>query len=148
MFTVKSEMHFHEPPEVVFDFLSDDRNELLWEPPNVSSIEKTSPGPVDAGTTFVGNYAPRDYRMEVRIVEYDRPHRVVRDTRGKYLWIYIELDFSPENGGTRAAASWTVRPRGWMRLLEPLLRRAFWGSVSEREKQIAKGLAKRAPSPA
>ena len=58
--------------EVVFEFLGDDRNEALWDPPNVSKIDKTSPGPVGVGTTFHGLYAPRDYPTDIEILEYDR----------------------------------------------------------------------------
>jgi uncharacterized protein YndB with AHSA1/START domain len=138
-----NEMRFDEPREVVFDFLSDDRNEALWEPPNVSKIEKTSDGPVGLGTTFVGLYAPRDYEMHVRIVEYDRPNRVARETVGAMMTIGIHLAFSDEGGGTRVAARWEVTPKRWMRLLEPMLRRAFRKQLDTREAQIARGLAKR-----
>jgi carbon monoxide dehydrogenase subunit G len=140
---MENEMQFDAPPEVVFDFLSDDRNEARWEPPNVSKIEKTSPGPVGAGTTFVGLYAPRDYEMHVRILEYDRPHLVVRETTGQVLRIGIRLEFEQNDGGTRVAAKWEVQPRGWMRLLTPMLRRAFAKQLGQREAQIARGLANR-----
>jgi carbon monoxide dehydrogenase subunit G len=142
MFRMTNEMQFEEPREVVFDFLSDDRNEAHWDPPNVSKIEKTSPGPVGVGTTFVGLYAPRDYEMHVRILEYDRPRRVARETIGKVLDIGIELDFAEENGGTRVAAKWAVQPKGPMRLLTPMLRSAFRKQLVQREAQIKRGLAK------
>jgi len=146
MFKMAIEMHFDEPPEVVFDFLSDDRNEALWEPPNVSKIDKTSPGPVGVGTTFHGLYAPRDYPTDVRLLEYDRPGRVTRQADSKALRMVIHLDIAADgNSGTRVAADWEVTPKGFMRLLEPLLRRAFTKQLDLREAQIARGLAKGVP---
>lgn len=146
MIRMQNEMRFDAPPEVVFDFLSDDRNEALWEPPNVSKIEKTSPGPVGVGTTFVGLYAPRDYEMHVRILEYDRPRLVARETTGAVLSIGIRLAFEENADGTRVAATWEVQPKSWMRLLTPMLRRAFRQQLAQREEQIARGLAKHAPA--
>jgi hypothetical protein len=145
VFRLQNQMLFEEPREVVFDFLSDDRNEALWEPPNVSKIDKTSPGPVGVGTTFVGLYAPRDYEMHVRILEYDRPRRVVRETTGDVLDILIHLDFADGDGGTRVDAQWEVTPKKFMRLLTPYLRRAFRTQLVQREAQIKRGLAKHAP---
>jgi len=147
-FRLQSSMQFDEPREVVFDFLSDDRNEALWEPPNVSKIEKTSAGPVGVGTTFTGLYAPRDYEMHVRILEYDRPRLVARETIGDLMDIGIHLEFAEADGGTRVDATWEVQPKKFMRLLTPVLHRAFRKQLVLREAQIKRGLAKHpAPQP-
>jgi uncharacterized protein len=143
-FEMENDMHFSEPIDVVFDFLSDDRNEALWEPPNVSKIDKTSPGPVGVGTTFVGLYEPRDYEMHVTIVEYDRPHLVARTTEGTQLSIGIRLQFSEaDDGGTDVHARWQVEPKGWMRGMGLVVERAFRKQLDQREAQIARGIAKR-----
>jgi len=58
----------------------------------------------------------------------------------------IHLDIAADgDGGTRVAADWEVRSKGFMRLLEPVIKRAFTRQLDPREAQVAKGIVKRVP---
>jgi hypothetical protein len=89
----------------------------------------------------------RGFEMHVRIVEYDRPRLVARETEGAVLSIGIRLEFTPVDGGTEVAARWHVEPKGWMRGMGLVVERPFRKQLDQREAQIARGLAKRVTQP-
>ena len=51
MTVIESTVLIQRPPEEVFDYLSDPRNELEWNP-KVRVMEKLTDGPVGVGTKF------------------------------------------------------------------------------------------------
>src|SRR5687768_13932562 len=65
-------MTLNHPPAQVFDFLADFENEPAWNPECIS-VEKTSPGPASAGTTYVGRM--RKIGTVQMTLESHEPHR-------------------------------------------------------------------------
>jgi hypothetical protein len=59
------------PVPEVFDFLSDIRNELAWNP-DAKSVEKLTDGPIGVGTRFRALWA-RTGSVEVEMVGFDPP---------------------------------------------------------------------------
>lgn len=59
------------PPVVVFDFLSDLRNELRWNPDAIA-VEKLTDGDVGPGTRFSATWR-RTRATEVEVIAFDRP---------------------------------------------------------------------------
>jgi carbon monoxide dehydrogenase subunit G len=126
------------PIAEVFDFLSDPRNEPHWLP-GARSVESTSDGPVGLGSTFLGDYAGAG-RVELELVEFRRPHRVTFRARSRIVDFDDAVDLSEDGDGTRVAAVLTARPRGAMRLVQPVmartLRRQFEASWDHRRRRL------------
>ena len=107
----------------VFDYLADPRNEPEWLP-GATSVEKTSDGEVGLGATFVGEYR-RAGRVEVELVEFERPSRVTFRARSKIVHFDDAVRLTPVEGGTRLMAQMTAEPQGLMRLFAPLMARTL-----------------------
>lgn len=108
------------PPEIVFDFVADERNNY---DPTVDHAELLTGEPVGVGTRFrcISTRRRRPVEMTVEIVEHDRPHRLVTVTRVAGMDITSTLNFRPERGETRLEWSSDLSPRGFVRALTPLL---------------------------
>ena len=60
------------PPEVVFDYLSDHRAELEWNP-KCERMEKLTEGPVGLGTRYRAKWKSSP-SVELETVAFERPH--------------------------------------------------------------------------
>jgi len=104
-------------PEEAFDYLSDLRAELEWNP-KCESMEKLTEGPVGLGTRYRAKWKSSP-SVELEIVAYERPRGWTAHNGGP-----IEVTFScrlePEPEGTRLEASFEPTPHGWFRLVFPL----------------------------
>ena len=59
--------------EQAFDYLSDHRSELEWNP-GIESIEKLTDGPVGLGTRYLAKWKSAPKAVEVETTAFDRPH--------------------------------------------------------------------------
>lgn len=111
-------------PGRVWHYVADDyfAHHATWDPAVVDMI-KTTPGPVGVGTEGVEvRRMGRRQSARFHVTEFDSPRRFAfRNTSGPF-----ELDrsytFAPNASGTRLTFRFTMRPRGAMWLLFPLLR--------------------------
>jgi hypothetical protein len=69
------------PVEEVFDFVTDARNEPLYNP-RILSVNKTTPGPTGRGTHFelMSKAMGRPMAVEYEITAYERPQRMISHT--------------------------------------------------------------------
>jgi uncharacterized protein YndB with AHSA1/START domain len=122
------------PPEV-FAFLADMRNHPQEEGTKVLHVEKTTSGPIGAGTRFreVVQMLPL-VRVEMisEVTAYEPDQRVIFTWRGGGMEGELALAFKLQNGSTRVALRETIRPQGLMRLAEPLIGRAFEDTQARR----------------
>src|SRR5579875_1115549 len=105
------------PPEAVFDFVADERNEPRFNPQMVtSSLE--SGEPIGEGSRFRTTFRceGRLVPMTVEFTGYERPRRLGSRTRTRAMLTEGELTFEPEGSGTRMHWSWDVQMRGPLRL--------------------------------
>jgi len=117
------------PVEEVFDYVADLDNEPQWNP-DVSSVRKTTDGPIGEGTVFEEEVA-RTGHYVVTVDRYDRPREVGFDARNARMDALVRFRFTPAGiGVTQVDCNVELTPHGFMRLLEPLLRR-----------QVEKGVA-------
>jgi uncharacterized protein YndB with AHSA1/START domain len=123
MARINGEIIIAAPAEQVFDMVADERNEPRYNP-RIVRAEKKSPGPVGRGSRFTARPRGTGTRgvMTVEIVDYDRPRRLATSTRSSYLDVDGTLTFDQADGGTRMRWSWTMRLRGAMRVLSPVVR--------------------------
>lgn len=104
-------------PEQAFDYLSDHRAELEWNP-KCEVMEKLTEGPVGQGTRYRAKWKGAPY-VELETVHFDRPRLWTMHNDGP-----IEVTFTcrlePVAGGTKLSAEFEPRPHGWFRLIFPL----------------------------
>lgn len=111
-------------PEVAFDYLSDLRAELDWNP-DCKMMEKITDGPVGAGTKYRAQWKGSPV-LEVEIVDFQRPRTWTTHSEGP-LEITFTATLEPMTEGTRLLVDFDAQPHGWFRLIFPafqlLLRR-------------------------
>jgi hypothetical protein len=119
MFTASHSTTIARSPIEVFDYIADAGRQRSWNQ-LVRSMERESEGPLGSGTRWRGDIA-RVGRVEVELMEYDRPHRVVHLAHpwmadALHVWEVHEL---PD--GCRLVQHGDMRPKraGW--LLAPLM---------------------------
>ncbi len=112
------------PPDVVFDFVADERNEPKFNPRMVRA-ELISEGPIGAGARFLAatKSMGRTLEMVIETTAYDRPARLTSTTHMSSAEIQGTMTFEPVSAGTRMRWSWDVEPKGFFRLLAPLVAR-------------------------
>lgn len=105
-------------PVEVFDFCSDLRNELVWNP-NAEQVDKLTDGPVGAGTRFRARWANAG-EVIVEVSEYDRPHQWATRSIARGMEVIFRGTVSEDDGRTRYVARMEVRPIGLAWLYAPL----------------------------
>ena len=110
-------------PEEAFDYLSDMRNELDWNPGMCESIEKLTDGPVGLGTKFRAKWKNSPV-VEVEFTHFDRPH-MWRAWNGGALESRFEATVEPHPEGAKVVSNLELIPHGFFKLLFPLMKRAF-----------------------
>lgn len=127
------------PPEDVFDFVADERNEPRYNP-EMTAVEKLTDGPIGVGTRWRATVVShgRPLSMEIEVTEFSRPSRLGSVTRMTTAHITGALTFAPAAGGTVMNWSWNLEPKGAMRLLGPLFgavgrkqEERIWGSLKQ-----------------
>jgi len=104
-------------PEQAFDYLSDPRAELEWNP-RCEVMDKLTDGPVGEGTRYRAKWKSSPF-VELETVRFDRPHTWTMHNAG-----LIEVTFTarlePVSEGTKLHVEFEPRPHGWFRLVFPV----------------------------
>lgn len=103
--------------EDAFEYLSDIRNELEWNPA-MESIDKITDGPIGLGTRYAAKWKSSP-RLVVEIVEYEPPHRWTTHNGGP-IEATVRFRLEPEGSDTTLYADFEAVPHGWFRLIFPL----------------------------
>jgi carbon monoxide dehydrogenase subunit G len=129
------------PPEDVFDYIADVRNELRWQK-DLKRAEKVTDGPVGDGTVF-----ETDYRlfgpMRLTLEEVRRPEHLVFVGEGPRMSMNFVLDVSAREGGSRVSFKVDMQPRGSLKPFAPLLRFGLPREMAKRPAQFRAALAAR-----
>jgi polyketide cyclase/dehydrase/lipid transport protein len=128
-----------QPQGEAFDFFIDFRNEPAWNP-DCLLVEKTSNGPIGLGTTFDGKMKGVGPN-KAEIVAYDRPNRCTVIERSRVGEGTFDFRFAPANGGgTRIEMTMQIKPKGPMRLLQPLMGKMLGKMVAELPDRMRRGI--------
>lgn len=122
MVVIENSVLIARPPEVVFDYLTDLRHELEWNP-QCRSMEKISDGPIGLGTKFLAKWKQSPL-IEVECTAFDRP-RAWQYTNGGPLAVVFDVTLTPEDGGARLSSHFVAQPLGPMKLIFPLVLRSL-----------------------
>lgn len=126
------------PAETAFDFIADAMNETKWNP-ELKSIEKLSPGPVGNGTTFRGNYGQIG-DLDFSIIEYRRPNVVTFKGANRKLDLFADFTFKDAAGGCEMEVTITIEPKGFMKIITPILQGQMEKGMKVREEALRKAL--------
>jgi len=112
--------------ESVFDFVADFSTTEQWDP-GIVAATKTSAGPVGLGAEFelMASFMGRKLRTEYRIIEYERPQRVVIRGGTAQFTSTDTIIVTPAEGAVRIDYRAVFELRGAMRLAEPFLKGTF-----------------------
>jgi hypothetical protein len=73
------------------------------------------------GTRFVAHMGKADMEMVVEVTEFERPHLLGSLATSSTMETFGALTLTAEGDETVMGWDWQVRPKGWFRLLGPLV---------------------------
>lgn len=122
MVAVQGEIFIDRPPEVVFAYVADERNEPVYNP-RMTTSELVSDGPIGRGSRFRATMGSRSgpAEMSIEFTAFEPPRRLESVTTMPGLRIEGGLTFQPRGSGTLMRWSWRLRPHGGLRLIGPLV---------------------------
>jgi uncharacterized protein YndB with AHSA1/START domain len=120
MARISGRIRIAAPVERVFDTAADSRNEPSFNPA-MTGVELLTPLPIGLGTRFRARMGKAGGEMLVELTEFERPHRLSSRTASSMMETTEGLTFAAEGDGTVMSWDWQVRPKGWMRMLGPLV---------------------------
>jgi len=122
------------PPQQVFDYLSDLRNDSEWNP-NMCSVHLLTGDPVGSGSQFRARWAGSP-DVIVEYTRYERPGQWASVADSKMIMIRFAARVTPVPSGSRLTVRMELIPRGPARLLQPLLRRRMQGRERDNMRAI------------
>lgn len=121
MARVSGQVRIAAPVETVFDTVADPRNEPSFNPA-MTDVEVLTPPPVGLGTRFRAHMGRTRMEMLVELTEFDRPHRLGSTTTSSMMTTSGTLTcIANDDAMTTLRWDWQVRPRGWLRVLGPVV---------------------------
>jgi hypothetical protein len=133
MAQITGEILIHRRVEEVFDFVSNECNEPLYNV-EMLSAEKTTGAPIGSGSRFhaVMRSGKREFPLDIEFTTFERPARLGSHSVAAGMVMDGELTFEPRGDSTLMKWEWNVRPTGALKLLSPLV---TWMGVRQ-EKRI------------
>jgi uncharacterized protein YndB with AHSA1/START domain len=139
----------HQPPAVVWDFLTSAENDVNWRRPWLEGITLLTEGPLRVGTRYdtLYRFFGRPERVIVEITELDPPRRMA--------WRQVESDRVASNvgsydlvplgdGRTRFTVTGSIHSHGWRRIVDaPFMWYLCHGPVQQQHAQLAAALGRR-----
>jgi len=115
---IENTVEIDRSPEVVFDYLADQGNEIHWNPDCVS-MERLTEGPVGVGTRFRAKWK-QGPAVETECTLFERP-RTWRYVNGGSVSVVLTVTLEPTvSGGTRMTSHGEWTPHGWFRPVFPV----------------------------
>ena len=121
MTVIGNSVHISCTSEEAFDYLSDLRNELEWNP-RIESVEKLTEGPVGVGTKYLATWKAAPKAVEVETITFDRP-RGWAGHNGGPIEVIVTIRLVPTEDGTTLHSDFDARPHGLFRLFFPVFLR-------------------------
>jgi Polyketide cyclase / dehydrase and lipid transport len=119
MFTATHTITIARGAPDVFDYIADAGRQREWNP-LVRAMERDGDGPLAVGSRWRGDIA-RVGRVEVELLELDRPRRAVHVARPWMAEARHEWDVHDADGGSLLVQHGDMRPKGAGWLLAPLM---------------------------
>ena len=139
MANIKGSIYIDRPPEVVFDFVADERNEPKYNP-KMTRVSLVTEEPIRAGSRFEATLMmrAREITMTVEFTEFVRPRRLASVTSTGPMDTVGALSFQPSGTGTIMTWSWNIKLRGVAKIGSPVVswmgrrqERAIWSALKQ-----------------
>jgi uncharacterized protein YndB with AHSA1/START domain len=116
---ITTTIEIRRPQQETFAYLTDPRNALEW---STELVDVTYNGDLTEGTTGsdTRKMGGKTIVMPWTVSSYQRPDRIVFEY-GRPFPATAEFSFRPTDDGTMVTCDTDLRPRGWWRLLAPLM---------------------------
>ncbi len=105
-------------PEEAFDYMTDLRNLVDWDP-GVSSSEKVGAGEVEKGSAF--DVVASGTKLTYVLIEFDRPNRAIAEANTSRLRSYDVISIEPTADGSIVTWDATLTLKGLFKLASPVL---------------------------
>jgi uncharacterized protein YndB with AHSA1/START domain len=118
MARIEASVVINRPVEEVFEFVTNPKNDLLWESGALES-EQTSEGPMGVGTTLrsVSLMMGRRMEMTAEVTEYEPNRKIKYKGASGPMSIEASYTFEPVEGGTRVSFVGEGETRGFFKRL-------------------------------
>jgi carbon monoxide dehydrogenase subunit G len=139
MANINGSIYIDRPPEVVFDFVADERNEPQYNP-KMTTVSLLTDEPISAGSRFAATLVmrARPITMTVEFTEFVRPRRLASVTTTGPMDTVGALSFEPSGTGTLMSWSWHITLNGWAKIGSPVVswmgrrqERAIWSTLKQ-----------------
>ncbi|MGZ3952747.1 MAG: SRPBCC family protein [Flavisolibacter sp.] len=137
--TIVSHVRINKPPQVVFNYISDMRNELKWNP-DVLYMQKTTDGPVGVGTHFKAKWHMSD-TLDEEITRFDPPNNLTFENGGA-LAVSLQVHLSGVDSATEMEARFIATPHGFLRAIFPIMRSKLKEQEAENMVNLKRALEK------
>ena len=138
---ITNEIEIGARPEVVFDYMTDVRNEPQWNP-QMSRVVKVTDGEVGRGTRFRVRFGRGVGETLIEHTRFDRPRSWASISRSRVLDVEAEGEVVEAPRGSRLRIRTDLHPNSVVRLALPLLR--WWMHRTwDRDLRAAKTLLER-----
>jgi uncharacterized protein YndB with AHSA1/START domain len=114
---IRNSVQIDRPREVVFDFLSDPRNELRWNP-KVEVMEKITEGPLGVGSKFKAKWT-KSKLVTMECEHFERPSAWRYRNDGPVV-VDLSIALEESGDGTMLTSCFDATPRGAFRLVFPI----------------------------
>jgi len=119
---VQGDIVINRPIDEVFDFVADERKEPKYNP-QMTLAEMVTQGPIGVGSKFhcvMTGAGATDVAVE--FTEFVRPCRLGSTSHISNMEINGTLLFEPQGQSTKLKWLWNIEPRGFLKLLGPMVR--------------------------
>ena len=116
------------PIDEAFDYMADFSHARDWDP-SVTSARRVGEGDIGLGTTFelVTTFNGRAMPLTYEVIAYDPPRRVALRAQTPLVISLDEITFESTDDGSDVTYDATLRTRGWLRLVSPVVSVMFKG---------------------
>ena len=122
MVKVNGSIYIDRPPEVVFDFVADERNEPRYNP-RMTAVSLVTEEPIGVGSRFASTLTARgrDIAMTVAFTEFVRPRRLALVSTAGVMETVGALSFAPSGTGTLMTWAWVIKLNGLAKIASPVV---------------------------
>jgi len=122
MFKFEKSIFINRPQQEVFDFVTDLANDPKWQS-GIVSVERTSDGPIGAGSTwsYKLKFMGREIEAKIELSSYDPPNQAsVKSVNGPVPFENT-YKFESKDGGTQMTFSGQAEIGGFFKMAEGLV---------------------------
>jgi uncharacterized protein YndB with AHSA1/START domain len=137
---IEREFEVRRPLQEVFAYLADVTNEAKWNP-WAKWVRKVSDAPIGPGAVFRGEYQGFG-ELEQDLSVYEPPHRLVYHSMPKGMeQATMAFELADSGTATRVRIVGEAKPKGAMKLLEPMMVMRMKPHLADLETGIVRELA-------